>query len=281
MARGLSTANIFLKSKFISDDRREKVLVLAMAYFNYHDVNKTLISLSKQDKVEFIDVILLENPSKYSVQMKKVAEHPIVQRHYIADENVEGLIMQEFVRQNQDFVFKYKYIAMTESDVVLDYNSISESLHLIRIIKDVGVVSVNLRLDNLQIPPLPPEAVNWVPPAIEHEIFLEGPTGFQMIIFPRDNLKLFLNALVHNELGNGIALGNGPYHGISDSNLAQFLIDRKLIWARTKNSSLLHIGWEHYKDPTDEYWMHKNDLLDKGMIRREKNVTMVKFTRDK
>jgi len=39
----------------------------------------------------------------------------------------------------------------------------------------------------------------------------------------------------------------------------------------------LHIGWEHYMDPNDEYWQTKNQSLNQGIIRTNIDLTTVEF----
>jgi hypothetical protein len=166
-----------------------------LVFWNHEDVRRTLQSFDLLINSELIDLIILDNPSKYSDKVSKLATtHPRVKAHYVASSNIEGFIVQAFLDDVGRQVFQYKYVALTESDVVLDSSAVAEATNILSNYPDAAVCSVDLSQENLLILPLPAEAQNWVPPASDHGWYLEVPTGFQFLLFPPHSLGAFMSA---------------------------------------------------------------------------------------
>lgn len=258
-------------------------LIIIEAFFNYKDIDQTIESLVgikslyKTPEVVPYDIIILENPSKYSNEMEKIIKKysEFIKFHYISNENIEGNIFHYFVNNHIEIIKNYKFIAMTEGDVILSEYAFDEAYKLINKYPLVGNVSIDLSLINLNIPPLPISAHGWIPPAVDGGDCLIGSTGFQFILFKRDHLLEFIDNLNNKKLVNKIALGVGDFYGLSDSNLTIFNEYKKAPWIRTKYNKLIHIGWDHYKDPNDEYWKYKNELISKHKLRINFDLTNV------
>lgn len=250
-------------------------LILIEAFFNYDDVDKTLQSLVgdcsayKTYEDAPYDIIILENPSKYTTNMKKIIDKYtiFIKAHYLANKNVEGHVIHYFINNYRHIINDYKYIAITEGDVILDKNAFEEAYTLLNKYVNVGNVSIDLSLCNLNIPPLPQSAKDWVPVGQDAGDYLIGPTGFQFILFRTNHLLDFVEMLNQKRFINGIALGERNFHGISDTNLMEYNQFKKSPWIRTKYNKLIHIGWEHYKDINDEYWNYKTQLINSGQLR--------------
>ena len=248
------------------------MLTIVLAYFNYKDVEATLSSL------ENTDIIILENPSKYSEQMSNVVKKfPEVIHHFIAKENNDMEIAHYFLNNYSSLLEKYKYIAITEGDVILEKGALEEAIFLLDKYAHVGNVSIDLSLENLTIPPLPPSAVNWVPRGSDCGDHIFGDTGFQFILFRKEHLFDFISEINNKTISAPIALGINDFTGISDTNLGIFNRRKKTPWIRTKYHKLLHIGWEHYKDPNDEYWLLKTESLNTGKIRVNVDLNNIKL----
>lgn len=256
-------------------------LILVLAYFNHKDVDETLKSLftpykDKQIAIPF-DVVVLENPSKYSEQMKAVVNKydNHILKHFRAKENVELFLFQYFLNNFRHITDNYKFIGISEGDVILDPEAFDECYMLINKYKNVGNVSIDLSLKNLQIPPLPESARNWISSGRIYEDYIEGPTGFQFVLFRKSHLDEFLYHVNNKLLNNHIALGVKDYHGMVDTNLIHFNKLKNTPWIRTKRNKLLHIGWEHFKDPKDEYWLTRTQSINDKKIRINVDVTKI------
>jgi hypothetical protein len=133
------------------------------------------------------DIIFLENPSKYSDSIKNLAKKYNIYKHFICNENIEGHVFQIFCNKYKSIIESYKYIAMLEADVVLDKESIHESMDILNSSSDnVGLLSIDLHLNNKKYYNLPIN--DWVPKAIFIDKYKVGVTGFQFIIFKKDVL---------------------------------------------------------------------------------------------
>lgn len=278
---GLNNFILYKKPKKCKD-----TLILVEAYFNYNDIDRTLESLvgnkslyQTYDETPY-DIIVLQNPSKYTDSMEKVLNKysEFILKRYMSNENIEGNIFQYFLTNYRHITDKYRFIAITEGDVVLDRDAFSEAYTLINKYENVGNVSIDLSLENLKIPPLPPGASNWVPTGITCDDHIIGDTGFQFILFRKNHIYEFLEMINKKLICNSIACGVSNYYGISDTNLGVFNRMKGRPWIRTKYNKLLHIGWEHYMDPLDEYWQTKNESLKQGMLRTNMDLSTIKLT---
>lgn len=261
-----------------------KIAIIVEAFYNCSDVDRTIDSILKNinsTKHELsVDIIVLENPSPKSKQMLKIyskyKDHILM--YLRASENIEGNIFTVFINQYRDTLKDYDYIGLTEGDAILDDGALLETVNLLNKYPKAGNCSISLSLANLQIPPLPQSARNWYPRGRDAGDHIIGATGFQFINFRRDFLFGFIDALNAKQLTSPVALGTREYQQISDSNLILYNSRVKKTWIRTKQFKLLHIGWDHYKNPKDEYWVYKTQLLKSGQLRTNLDISQVIFT---
>jgi hypothetical protein len=256
---------------------KKPLCILINCFFNVNDVKRTLESLEADATSIPYDVIFLENPSKYSPNMKALALEKGIYQHYICSDNIEGNIWQLFLQTHPEITQQYKYIALSEGDVVLDKNALQEAVHLLdNSAANVGNVSIEFHFDTEKYKTLPIRA--WVPLPQQRGPYSVGATGFQFIIFKPAFLMDFITCIQQKKLASPIALGVSYYTGISDQNLLEFNRRRGTLWIRTVHAKLDHIGWEHYLG-YDEYCAEKDKNLKAGKIRQNINVANYKLTR--
>jgi len=276
-----------------------KILVLVLAFFTYQDVDKCLESLIKQkkdfkkanvadsdedidDKLDTkedieIDIKVLENPSQYSDKMKEVctkySDHGV--EHYMSNKNIEMACFQVFSSQNKEkFMLEYDYICVSEGDVILKDGSMLECFNLIN--NKQPLCAINVSLENIKIPPHPPSAIHWMPPHKTFDDHLEGPSGLQFVMFTSKYYYDFLDALEKKTLSVAIPLGCKVQH-FSDTNLRAFMARTNVKEYKTKYHDLVHIGWNHFLDPKDEYWNFRTNLINEKKIRVPHDLSKVLF----
>lgn len=254
-----------------------KTLLLVEAYFKISDICQCL------DSIDFkkYDVMILENPSKYSVQIyEQIQKYPI--RYYFrCNENIEGNIFTLFFKTQQELLNEYKYIGLSEGDVVFESDSpdaieskdsIGEALEILeKNQSNVRICSVDLNVDMEIYKPL--NVKQFIPnfniiydKGLQKNIKI-GHTGFQCILAEKSIWLDYIDMILKRQLWSPVALGSEVFHGISDSNLIKYANQKKILWARTTVGRLDHIGWRHYLNPEDEYWLEKQKNLREKKIR--------------
>ena len=249
--------------------------ILLNCFFNVNDVKRTVESIERTGLP--CDIIFLENPSKYSPDMHKLAQEKRIHQHYICSDNIEGNIWELFLSNHPEISTQYRYIALSEADVVLDKDALHEITTLLDASgSNVGNASVDLHLDTEKYKTLPIRA--WVPVPEQKAGYSVGASGFQFIVFKPAFLMEFITAIRQKQLSCSIALGSSHFYGISDSNLQEFNRRKGTLWIRTVKAKLDHIGWEHYLT-YDEYCAEKDKNLKAGKIRQTINVDKYTLTR--
>jgi hypothetical protein len=241
----------------------EKILVVLNCYFNYRDIERTVGSIL--DNNIPVDIVFLENPSKYSFQIREIAIKYKIFKHYMCSGNIELNTFTLFANTHPEIINQYNYVAVSEADVVLSKDSMVECLAILAKYDKCHTCSIDLELNYSKYNKLPIRS--WVPIPIVFDDYLEGPTGWQFIIFKRPFLLDFVKALNKRELVSKVSLGTPQFYGLSDSNLRIFVGRTQTRWLRTKLNKLDHIGWEHYLDNKDEYCVEKNKNLSNKKIR--------------
>ena len=251
-----------------------RVLVLLNCFFNTDLIERTVISILETKYP--CDIIFLENPSKYSNDIKELAKKYNIYKHFICNDNIDGNVFHLFCNSYHEIIKKYTYIAMSEADVVLDKDSLHEGIDILnKSNTEVEVLSIDLLLDHKKYYNLPID--RWVPKPIKINEYSVGETGFQFIIFKNYVLHEFITSLNKKELVSPVALGVNDYYMMSDSNLKLFIEKRKRLWVRTIKNKLDHIGWEKYIFNNDEYVKIKNDNITNKKIRANINLQNYKL----
>jgi len=106
-----------------------RVLVLLNCFFNTDFIERTVVSIM-ETKYPY-DIVFLENPSKYSEDIRLMAKKYNVYKHFISNNNMEGNIFHLFCNLHSNIIEKYIYIAMSEADVVLDKESLHEAIEIL------------------------------------------------------------------------------------------------------------------------------------------------------
>jgi predicted O-methyltransferase YrrM len=264
--------NLKVSNEFIikKNDNKQKLLILLNCFFNYSDIERTVVSIKNNNYYDY-DIIFLENPSKYSNKIKELAKKYNIYKHFICDKNIEGNIFTLFINKYSNIINNYKYIALSEADVVLDKGAVNEAISILDLNDDkVGNLSIDLYLNYEKYKNLPLDT--WIKPPIIINNYNVGCTGFQFIIFKNKFLLEFIEKINKKELITSVALGIENYNGLSDSNLVLFNEIKKTLWIRTIKNKLDHIGWEHYIKNDDEYVQLKNENLKSKNIRNNSNI---------
>jgi hypothetical protein len=251
---------------------KPSLLLLINCFFNVSLIDRCLESIQKSSKTNFtVDIVLLENPSKYSHNIKLLTSKYNIYKHYICNDNIEGNIFTLYMEKYRDTIEKYTYIAMTEGDVVLEENAMEEAIEILeRNDSRVGNLSIDIEMNYTKYYNLPIR--EWIPVARQIEDYDVGPTGFQCIVFKRDFVLDFFGELRKNTLCAPVALGNRVFYGLSDSNLTLYTQKRNTLWVRTKKYKLDHIGWEMYIDMNNEYVKEKEKNLLLNKIRNTGDI---------
>jgi hypothetical protein len=251
-----------------------RILVLLNCFFNTDFIERTVVSILETKYP--CDIIFLENPSKYSDDIRILAKKYNVYKHFISNNNMEGNIFHLFCNLHSNIIEKYVYIAMSEADVVLDKESLHEAIKILNYSNnEVEVLSIDIFLDHKKYYNLPID--RWVPKTIKINGYSVGETGFQFIIFKNYVLHEFITSLNKKELVSPVALGVNDYYMMSDSNLTLFIEKRKRLWVRTIKNKLDHIGWEKYIFNNDEYVKIKNENITNKKIRANINLQNYKL----
>jgi len=233
--------------------------------------------LESEEDDHSIDIVILENPSKYSKKMSETVKKygDRIKAHYLCSQNIEMVCFQAYTLINKlDIQQKYDYICISEGDVVLKPGSMRECYNLIN--PQQPVCSINISLENLKIPPHPADAIYWVPPRKIYKDHKEGEFGLQFVMIETLYFYDFLDALEKKELGERIPLGEST-HSFSDTNLRAYMRKTGVKFYNTLKNDLIHIGWDHFLDPKDEYWCHRNTLIKEKKIRVTHDPKNVKF----
>ena len=90
-------------NKFTNQPR---MLIILNCFFNYNDIERTLISIKNND----YDIIFLENPSKYSPNIKNLVEKYGIYKHYMCNDNIEGNIFTLFINQYPEIINILHYL---------------------------------------------------------------------------------------------------------------------------------------------------------------------------
>ena len=245
-----------------------RVLVIINAFFNVDWLERTIISIQAQKMkpdVKSIDIILLENPSKYSKEIHLLSEKFNL-THYICSKNVAGRVFQVWIHENQTILYEYDYICITEGDVVLDNGVVTEAIGNIQTM-GLGMCYTGLKLQLPKYRSFQNLIDLWVPKPEVCSSYCLGETGFQFLVWKPKYLHEFIEAIMDKRIVIKIARGVPNYDGPSDSGLKLFNMRNHHLLVQTKYNKLDHIGWEENLGWNDEYRTLKNTNLSQGKIR--------------
>lgn len=222
-------------------------VIIMLVYFNYDLVERSINSFTSQFQG---DIIFIENPSIHSEKMRQIGKKYNICSHYICNENIGGCAIELFLRSNADMLKKYDYIAVTESDMVIEKGGINELFDILTNNIEIDIASIQLDIHLSKYKNLP--TYLWVPPIEKYKNFYLGYTGFQFIMFRHNILYDFLQKLADKKHVNHIACGSNDFYGLSDTNLYDYIMKNEMKWAVT-NTKGDHIGWEKYLDDAGNF----------------------------
>lgn len=221
--------------------------IVMLVYYNYELVERSIKSFHS---VFDGDIIFIENPSIHSDKMRELAVRYGVSRHFICNENIGGCLIELFLRSYSSLLNKYDFVAITESDFVVQHGAIDETLNILVNNVEIDIVSIQLDITLPKYKKLPIKS--WVPTLHRYKNFYLGKTGFQFIMFRCHILYDFLKQLQTKEIVNPIVLGCNNFYGLSDTNLYCYIVKNNKKWGVT-NLTGDHIGWEQYLDENGNF----------------------------
>lgn len=252
----------------------ERILVVFNCYFNYRDIERTIVSVLANNVP--VDIIFLENPSKYSDKIKEIADKYKIFMHLMCSGNIEFNTFTLFCNTYPEIVSQYDYIAITEADVVLPDGSIQECFSILKKYDNCGNCSIFPETNFEKYKSLPLH--DWVvPPSRILDDCVEARAGLQFIIFKKDFLMSYIDSINKKEICGHVILGCHNFYGFSDVNLAKFISLKNKNWLATKYNKLDHIGWEHFLDVNDEYWIERSKNIAAGKIRVNFDLSQYHF----
>jgi hypothetical protein len=116
-------------NEFILVKKVPRLLILLNCFFNFELINRTLKSIKETNF--YCDIIFLENPSKYSKEIKDIGRKYKIYKHYISDDNIEGNVFTLFIKNFKQIIDNYDYIGLSEADVVLEKDSLEEAIKIL------------------------------------------------------------------------------------------------------------------------------------------------------
>ena len=243
-----------------------QILILMNVFFNIDFISRTLNSIKNQKHQQNITIIFLENPSVNSDKIKHLAIQNNIE-HYICDENIAGKIFHLYINLNIDYINKFDYVVITESDVVLDSFVIDEQVFILNKYEDSGCCFCGVKCNLPKYSKIQDKINTWIQKPIIKLDYSLGHTGFQFIMFKTNYLIEFINTLNKKKISSTIARGSNNYNYISDTNLYLFNKLKKIKNYQTKYNKLDHIGWETAVGLNKNYEILKNHYLSNKIIR--------------
>ena len=212
-------------------------------------IERTLKFLSQY--ADQIDLILVENPSATSPQIKLIVEdygkRGLVKRYYQLDENVTGNALGIVIEKERDIIHKSKYVIVTDGDIESNNHEwLKEQKNILKNNSDVFSCGISLDMSNLPLKTFP-EAKNWIPPdESEQPDYFEVYTGVHLLLMRSKELLSFMDWKNQEDL----AFVDGNLHKYCTS-----VLHKK--WARTKNTKAIHLTWDLYHDRNHPYTKFK------------------------
>ena len=219
------------------------MLIIMKVFFNYDFIERTIISIKNQknNNIQY-DIIFIEVESKHSNKIKKLADKYKIYKHFFIEHNISGIALI-FSRDNKDIIDKYDFIALTESDVVLDKGAFNEAFYIINKY-NFPYCAIDLYTNLPKYKKIQNKINSWVSNPVNKEDYNIRRTGVQFMIFSKNIYNKLIMDVLNKKLISALALGEKKFHGLSDSNIHLFLKLNNYKSITTKYNKLDHIGWE-------------------------------------
>lgn len=219
-----------------------KIPCYVIVFFDVPTVQKSLDFLCGFS--DQLDISVIENPSKYTSQIKPYVKDLMdagkVSAYYLFEKNISSNAVRTIARTVQT---DSEYVVFTDGDLIADSTWLEESLKILNKHAHLNAVSTELSMHNLPVKAFP-EAVNWVPPPIRiTEDYVEGSGGHHLLVLRSKLVKPFLEFLDTCKLT------------WTDGSLRLFLAKHHTAgsWVKTLHSKATHLTWDLYADRNHEY----------------------------
>jgi len=225
--------------------RKKKIPCYILVFDQTEIIKKTLDSLVK--KVDKLDIVIVENPSKNTSHIKKYIEElgvrGLVKRHYLFEKNITNNALRMIFLEERKLIKKSKYMILTDGDLVPDNeNWLEEEIEILKQHRDVFGCGISLDMSNLPLETFP-DAVGWIPPdKQEFDDYYEALTGGHLVIMRGKEFDMFSTWRDQHKLPQI----DGQMH-----RFAYEVLHKK--WARTKRSKAYHLTWDLYHDKNHPY----------------------------
>ncbi len=241
----------------------QKIPCYVIVFEQTEIIKKTLEFLSKY--TDKIDLIIIENPSDNSVEIKKLidsfGEQGHIKRHYIFDENITGNAYSVVIEHEANFIKRHKYVILTDGDITSENTDWLEEQK--RIIKHKEVFACGITLDTANLPLKTfPDAKGWIPADMnETSNYYEAYTGVHLLLIRSKDLLGFMNWKKQQNLS------------FVDGNIHAYCYEQAhKKWTRTKNAKAYHLTWDLYHDRNHPYTKFKLAKTFKTMWYHQKTA---------
>jgi predicted SAM-dependent methyltransferase len=221
------------------------ILITSIIYFN-QDLIKTHVDFLV-DYSDKADVVILENPSHITKETSKYCIDLVKQKklykYLLFDENIGMNTFETFFESNLIDLEKYSYIVITDGDLIVkNTNWLNEQINIFKNYPKTYACGVKLDLSNIPSKKDFHDVNKWYPKSRQILNDCEvGETGLHLLMYQKDNFKLFLEYLKEYALT------------FMDTTMHMFCnMHQHKTWRRTKNSQAYHLTWDLY-NKNDDY----------------------------
>lgn len=231
--------------------RRKKILCYVMVFDQIDIIKHSLDFLTT--KANFLDIVVLENPSPNTDQIKKLinryGKNKLIKRYYLFEQNITGNAFGVVLTTELQRLKKSHYVLVTDGDLVSeDSGWLDEEINILKRHKEVFTCGLSLDMKNLPLKSFP-DAKSWIPPDINsYNDFYEAYTGAHLLLVRGTELYEFIKWRNENDLD------------FVDGELHRFcyeVLGKK--WSRTKKSKAYHLTWDLYHDKENPYTKMKTE----------------------
>jgi len=222
----------------------------------FHDADTVKTSLDSLVRLsDRLDIHVLENPSENTEDcirpyVEGLLAEGLVSQYVLFDENISNNAVEVFFDDGLLPADGYDHILLTDGDLLpLDDSWLDEELAILG--GDRAVFACGIALDASNLPlQVFPESKDWIAaPKSETDLYIEAPTGIQLVLMKADDFWKYWKYRRAKELK------------FIDSVIHKYCREKlRRKWVRTKKSRAVHLTWNLYADPDHPYTKMKQGL---------------------
>lgn len=222
-----------------------KIKLYFLAYFDFEVIQKALESL--YDCSNNIEIHVLENKSEFTYLIKpfllQQLENGYISSYYLFENNLANNAFEIIIARDLKKISNSNFFIVTDGDLLVKgANWLQEELNIMQNNNELFACGISLSLENLPINEFA-DAINWVPSNIaEFETFFEAKTGGHLLMLRTSDFLKYWEYREKEKLN------------FTDGSMANFCYQiLKKKWAKTKNTSAIHLTWDSYSDRNHPY----------------------------